>query len=442
METISNNARRTDAVVVGGGLAGMIAAVKLARAGRSVVVLEQAKHLGGRAATNEFDEVRFNLGPRALYCHGHAFRLLREFGVPFSGHFPNTGKALGIYQGREHRLPRGLSDLLLTHLLSLREKWQLFQFFGSVAKIDTSGLQHTSVQTWVHAGFGNGGLANFLFALFRLTSYSADMEHYSIGAALDQFKIGLGNVWYIDHGWQSLVDGLRDVAAKLGVEIHSGVHAAAVRSDGSGVTIRTRNNETIMAGSAILAVNPQQACSLLELPAEHLLVQWVNDTLPIRAACLDIALTSLPRPQHRFALGIDQPYYFSVHSAAAQLAPSGVAVIHVLKYLSATDEPGKHHEQELERFLDQVQPGWRKLIRSRRYLPTMLVVPDVPQARVGGLAGRPHVDAAGIPGVFLAGDWVGGRGQLADASAASAEEAAERVLQSKVGHHAPDMQYA
>ncbi len=35
----------------------------------------------------------------------------------------------------------------------------------------------------------------------------------------------------------------------------------------------------------------------------------------------------------------------------------------------------------------------------------------------------------GFSNVFLAGDWVGGEGMLADASAASASDAADRVLE-------------
>jgi monoamine oxidase len=38
-----------DAVVAGGGLAGLVAARDLARAGRSVVLLEGSNRLGGRA---------------------------------------------------------------------------------------------------------------------------------------------------------------------------------------------------------------------------------------------------------------------------------------------------------------------------------------------------------------------------------------------------------
>jgi phytoene dehydrogenase-like protein len=142
-------------------------------------------------------------------------------------------------------------------------------------------------------------------------------------------------------------------------------------------------------------------------------------------------------------LGIDQPYYFSVHSSAATLAPEGVAVVHVMKNLMRS-EPAEHVELELAQFVDRVQPGWREHILRRRFLPSMLVAPDLPQAGAGGLAGRPAVDAAlaKIPGVFLAGDWVGEQGQLADAAAASAVAAAERALQYRQPKNAAQLQYA
>jgi hypothetical protein len=66
---------------------------------------------------------------------------------------------------------------------------------------------------------------------------------------------------------------------------------------------------------------------------------------------------------------------------------------------------------------------------QRRYLPNMTVVPFTPTKRAGGLAGRPSVDASGIEGVYLAGDWVGAEGWLSDASAASAKRAAQLALE-------------
>ena len=88
-----------------------------------------------------------------------------------------------------------------------------------------------------------------------------------------------------------------------------------------------------MPHAAILAVEPARACDLLEMPADSPLARWVAHAAPIRAACLDLALGRLPRPDNRFALGLDRPVYFSVHSAAAKVGPEGVAVVHVMKYL-------------------------------------------------------------------------------------------------------------
>ena len=59
----------------------------------------------------------------------------------------------------------------------------------------------------------------------------------------------------------------------------------------------------------------------------------------------------------------------------------------------------------------------------------MTVAHSLPAPTDGGLSGRPGVQVDGCPNVFLAGDWVGSEGMLADASAASAREAAGRVLE-------------
>ncbi len=78
-----------------------------------------------------------------------------------------------------------------------------------------------------------GNLALLLGALFRLSTYCDDPERMSAGAALQQLKLALaGNVWYLDGGWQTLVDGLRDRAAASGAEFRTRARADAVNSDG------------------------------------------------------------------------------------------------------------------------------------------------------------------------------------------------------------------
>ena len=50
------------AVVIGGGLAGLIAAGRLRDAGRDVVVFDKGRRPGGRANTREHDVHRFDHG--------------------------------------------------------------------------------------------------------------------------------------------------------------------------------------------------------------------------------------------------------------------------------------------------------------------------------------------------------------------------------------------
>ena len=63
-----------------------------------------------------------------------------------------------------------------------------------------------------------------------------------------------------------------------------------------------------------------------------------------------------------------------------------------------------------------------------RFLHRLVVAHGAPSADGGGLAGRPTIDALGIPRVRIAGDWVGPEGLLADAAVASGVAAAESVL--------------
>ena len=84
---------------------------------------------------------------------------------------------------------------------------------------------------------------------------------------------------------------------------------------------------------------------------------------------------------------------------------------------------------KLEALLDQCQPGWRAEVVDRRYAPNMIVSNALVRADRDGYRGRPRAAVPEVPGLFLAGDWVGPTGMLADASFASAREAARSALE-------------
>lgn len=424
----------TDVLIVGGGLAGLTAATFLARAGRSVKLFEKASSLGGRAATQTKNDFHFNLGPHALYRASHAKKILDELGIAFSGNMPNASGGFAIAQGKKHTLPGGFVSLLTTSLLRLPAKFELAHYLGSLPSLDTKPLQHTSVADWLSTAIRHPEVCQLFQALFRLTSYTNDPERQSAGAALEQLQLALAaNVTYIDGGWQTLVDGLHTAAQAAGVQLEVGKRIVAIEPESepgkNGHHIRLGDGTEYTATAVIIAASPSVAAGLVHNEAAPLLQQWADGAIPVTAACLDVALSSLPQPRARFALGIDQPLYFSVHSDAAKLAPEGGAVIHVAKYVPPeSSQAPETTEHECEQLLELLQPGWRDVLVERRFLPNMIVTNAQVTATAGGLAGRPGPAVPNIPNLYIVGDWVGPAGMLVDGSFASAKQAADMIL--------------
>ena len=397
ISTTDKTPRHADLIVVGGGLAGLSAAALVAREGRSVVVLERASHLGGRAATHVRQGIHFNLGPHALYCQGHAFRLFKSWASPSPDASRTPSGGLLFDGDATYAIPSGLGSLLGSRLFTLREKWRLARILSSLKRIDARGLDRIPLRDWIDQTAGAGGLAAFLRTLFRVSTFAADHDRLSAGAAIDQLRLGLdGNVWYLDGGWQTMVDGLRDRAVEAGAEIRTGARAESVRSEEGGVSVRLAGGGVLRGRAAVLAVGPDEVVDLLELPEDEPLVRWASGRSRVRAASLDVALDRLPNPETRVAFGLDRPLYYSVHSASAKLAPEGVAVLHVMKYLGGDPAgPAEGVEGELEALLDRLQPGWRRFVVERRFLPAMTVSHALPRADEGGLAARPAVTVRG-----------------------------------------------
>lgn len=72
---------RKDIIVVGGGIAGLTAALSLAHSGREVLLLEKNERCGGLMNTFERDGYRFEAGARALVNAGLIKPLIKEFAL-------------------------------------------------------------------------------------------------------------------------------------------------------------------------------------------------------------------------------------------------------------------------------------------------------------------------------------------------------------------------
>ncbi len=414
---------RKHVAIVGGGLAGLAAATYLGRAGHRVTVFERSETLGGRAATTERDGYLHNMGPHALYSGGAGVDVLAELGVEYTGSSPDLG-GVAVRNGRAFTLPTSGRTLATTRLFGVRSRLEAGRQLLALRKPQEADGR--TVRDWLNASFAEPAARDYVEAIVRLSTYANAPGVISLADAAAQFGGSGGKVLYVDGGWKTLVEGLANKARSVGVEILAGARVEGVERSGSRVTGLRADGRTVAADAVLLAVAPSVAAQLV--PGVSSLANVASEAIPARAACLDLGLTRLPNRRRLFGLGIDGPYYFSVHSAWAKLAPEGRVMASVAKYIPADSRRDAEQDlAELESFMDVVQPGWRALEEHRRYLPNMVVTTSVPRAANGGIAGRPSPQVEGVEGLFVAGDWVAGGGWLTDATLGSARSAATMV---------------
>jgi phytoene dehydrogenase-like protein len=440
-------------VIVGGGLAGLAASIYLARAGKTVTVFEKRQALGGRAVTHLRQGFRFNLGAHALYRTGTASAVYRELGIPIPGRV-HKSKAIGLLGGDEYRLPTGFFSLFTTGLMPLGARFELARMMWHVRRRGGAGAESLTVREWLDANFTDPQARGVMAAFLRLATYTAH-DTQSAAFALAQMQIAMRGAIYVDEGWQRIVDSMHSTAVTSGVNFVSSSRIVGVHHDASGVKsvelggleLDSDRMDTqsvalpemkpedvqgarIPAGTVLLAVDPHTAAELLD--HADFAKPWTN-VQPVTASCLDVGLRSLPEPRNTFAIGIDEPVYFSVHSVTAQLAPKGGALVHLVKYRTETNATNQeldgargsttNVERELETLLDKLQEGWRDVLVHRRFLPAMTVSNAMPVPN----RKRPS-PVTPVRGLYIAGDWVGDTGVLSDAALASARDAAKAIL--------------
>jgi phytoene dehydrogenase-like protein len=405
--------------IVGGGIAGLIAATQLARAGVEVTLVEAAHDLGGRARTRQGDGFSLNQGPHALYIKGAFRQALKGLSIAFSGAAPALLHAHCVFETDLFRLPTSLASLATTRLFTARDKLQFAALLKAIA--DGASLSG-SFAHWLDERRARPRVRAALEALARLTAYANAPEEMSATAALDQIRLGLAGVLYVDGGWATLVEGLKQAASAAGVDLRTGAPVVRVEATGETARILLADGERLESDAILLAIGPCEAAHLA--PEVASLKEAALGAIPIRANSLDLALDRLPDGAHTFAQGIDQPFYLSVHSLAGKLAPKGGAMVHVSRYLAAGEAPRANAIEELELYADLAMPGWRAFEKKRQTLRGIAVA----NAVVRWDQPRPGVRLADAPGVFIAGDWVGATGMLSDAAAASALQAAAEMV--------------
>ena len=377
------NGSKETITVIGGGLAGLTAAVACAEAGARVRLLEAHDALGGRArsATGPY---KANLGPHVIYKDGAFWAWLEERDLlpPYAG--PPLAGIRFRWQGTARRLPPLAT---VPSVLRLR---------GREAPVDVD------FRSWVTA-HSDERTAEMLSAAAGVYTFHHDPGELSAAFVWKHsVRVLLSpppTARYLIGGWNALVGSLEGRARQLGVEVETGHEVDALPQ-----------------APTILATELERASALLGDDS----LRWPSGN----TVCIDLGLRH--RRGDPFVVSdLDEAGWVERFSAAdASLAPPGEELVQA----QMPARPGESADQtalRLDRLLDASLPDWRERETWRRR-QTMT-------ARTGPLdypgqswRDRPAIDRG--DGVFLAGDMVAAPGLLSEVSWASAVEASQLAL--------------
>jgi phytoene dehydrogenase-like protein len=412
-----------DVAIVGGGLAGLTAAIYAANAGKKTIILEQQKQLGGRAITKKKDGAYFDLGGHALY-KGVGVEILNKLKVKIEGGTPSSD-AFGMWNGQLLSVPTGIMSLFTSPLLSIKGKWEVGNILSKLGKMDMDQYNQISVRDWIESNFRDPMTRHFFYSLLRTASYGLAPDLQAAGPVLKQLQNALKGVYYLDKGWGSLIENMRMKAIEKGVTCQTGVKVSEIEYDHGRVKAVVCSNDTrIVAENIILTTPPEVSYKMVPKANQTSLQVWKDQAIAITSACLTVVLRHLPNPKFQFIYGIDQPVFLSNQSRAANLSDQGDQVIQLIKYQGSQTDAQKDRE-DLEKVLDLAQPGWREELVSKQYLPKIIVTHDFMH-----LNGRvnPGPEVPEIRGLYVAGDWATHGELLADAAIASGKRAIEHIL--------------
>lgn len=370
--------------IVGGGLAGLTAAITCAEGGASVLLLEAHAQLGGRARSSD-GPYRANFGPHALYKDGPFWRwMLERKLLPKYAGLPLAGVRFR-WQGEVRRTP------------PLGAIPSVLRMRGREAPVEldfrTWATRHSDERTaaMLSAAAGVYSFHHDPGALSAAFVWPRTIRSLLSPPPVARYPLG---------GWGAVVSVLEARARELGVAIETA----------SGVS-------ELPKPPVIVATELDQARELLGEDS----LRWDSG----HTLCIDLAMRH--RRGDPFVVSdLDDAGWIERFTASdPSLAPAGEELLQAHMPIRPGEAP-ELAAARLEKLLDGSFADWREreTWRRRQVMDARSGAVDMPGT---SWRDRPAVDRG--DGVFLAGDMVAAPGLLAEVAWASAVEAGRLALQ-------------
>jgi len=417
-------------VVIGGGLAGITAALTLAEQDNDVTLLEAKPRLGGATMSFERDGLIVDTGQHVfLRCCTHYRGLLDRLGVagqaPLQRRFDVTVLSPSG-RGRTTRLRRNalpaplhlLPTLLGYGKLSLAERARVGQAALGMrgVNLDDPATDRVAFGDWLARHGQDERSRRALWDLFSVASINVPGDEASLALAAKVVQTGLlGDSGAADIGVPALPLGelhgtaaARKLAA-LGATVRLNTKVDAIEVSPAGFTVRLGRGaeEDIQAEAVVLAVPHEAAARLIPAGAlpDSIVAGWSGlGAAPIVNVHViyDRKVMDVP-----FAAGVDSPVQWVFdRTRISGMHASGAAGQYLAISLSAADE---YVDRSVASLREEFIPALADLLpAAREATVSEFFVTRERRATFRGVPGTARLRPAAAtawPGLVLAGSW-------------------------------------
>jgi squalene synthase HpnD len=420
------------AVVIGGGLAGLTAAIELAEQGAQVTLLEAKPRLGGATCSFSRDGLTVDTGQHVfLRCCSAYQGLLAKLGMTANAtiqpRFDVTVLSPGSASPRRARLRRTalpgplhmLPALARYPFLSLAERAVVSRASLAMRRVDPADPAVDSVRfgDWLAARGQTEHARRMLWDLFTVSALNIAGDDASLSLAATVVKTGLlGANDAADIGVPALPlgelhgDAAARLLTKLGAEVKLGTKAAAIQPQAGEFTVRLEratDGKDLKADAVVLAVPPEQAARLI--PPDALPPATVSGWSGLGASPIvnvhviyDRKVMDLP-----FVAAVNSPVQWIFdRTRISGLATPGH------QYLALSESAGDEYaDMKVAELRELFVPALAELLPAARDANVAeFFVTREPRAtfrQVPGTAALRPAAGTKLPGLVLAGAWTG-----------------------------------
>ncbi len=262
---------KTTIAIVGGGLLGMTLALRLARAGRAVTLIEAAPELGGLAAPWEIGEVTWDRYYHVMLESDTALRgLLEDLDLDCDVRWTTTRTAF-FTDGKLHEFS-GVRDFLRFKPLRLHEKLRLGLAILYASRLtDGKRLERITARAWLTKLCGERVYTTIWQPLLRakVGAREADVSAAFIWAIIRRLygardvKSKAERFGYVRGGYARIIGRFEERLRSEGVNIRTATRVGAIVRGESGVNVHLLDGTTEPFDEAVITAPAPLAKTLV-----------------------------------------------------------------------------------------------------------------------------------------------------------------------------------